>query len=114
MIINLPPIIIFPVFHAIYLETLTRKEVIEKISSLFSIQQTQITESCIQQKQTGFLVLLTDDVRTFINIYYCLLLKTYLFIVDIFVLQSSILMYMIILITHTGDSEYERRVPVLS
>ncbi len=53
-----------PVHYAIYLETWTRKEVIEKISTLFSIQSTQISEVFICDKKTAspFLVILTDDV----------------------------------------------------
>ena len=53
------------VFNAIYLETLTRKELVEKISSLFSINPSQITESFVQQKKSSFLVMLTDDVSKF-------------------------------------------------
>ena len=54
-------------FNAIYLETLTRKELVEKISSLFSINPSQITESFVQQKKSSFLVMLTDDVSKFCN-----------------------------------------------
>ncbi len=51
------------VHYAIYLETWSRKEVIEKIATLFSIQSSQITEVFICDKKTAsFLVILTDDV----------------------------------------------------
>ena len=59
-------------FNAIYLETLTRKELVEKISSLFSINPSQITESFVQQKKSSFLVMLTDDVSKFCIINHCI------------------------------------------